>query len=86
MWPNTVCKYVDNKQNSKQKIVPRGIHVGTSQQWTIASSHAEGTPQKRYRQSSPEQMNFNSDERPGGSYSPTILYVQAMGREWSVCS
>jgi hypothetical protein len=26
-------------------------------------------------------MNSDSDERPGGSYSPTVLCVQAMGQE-----
>jgi hypothetical protein len=45
------------------------------------SSHVEDTPRKRDRRSSPEQMNSNSGEPPGGSYSPTVLCVQAMGWE-----
>jgi hypothetical protein len=46
----------------------------------VASSRAGGTPQKRDRRSSPEQANSESDERPGGSYSPKVLCTQAMGR------
>jgi hypothetical protein len=49
---------------------------------TVASSRVEGTPQKRYHRSSPEQMNSDSDECPGGSYSPMVLCAQAMGRAW----
>jgi hypothetical protein len=45
------------------------------------SSRAEGTPQKHDRRSSPEQANSDSGERLGGSYSPMVLCVQAMGRE-----
>jgi hypothetical protein len=46
-----------------------------------ASSRVGGTPQKRDRRSSPEQVNSESDERLGGSYSPKVLCAQAMGRE-----
>jgi hypothetical protein len=48
----------------------------------VASSRVGGTPQKRDRRSSPEQANSESDERPGGSYSPKVLCAQAMGREY----
>jgi hypothetical protein len=50
---------------------------------TIASSRVEDTPQKCDSLSSLEQMNSDSDERPGGSYSPTVLCAQAMGWEGS---
>jgi hypothetical protein len=39
-------------------------------------------PKKRDHLSSPEQANYESDERLGGSYSPKVLCAQAMGREY----
>jgi hypothetical protein len=45
------------------------------------SRRVEDTPQKLDRRSSPEQMNSTLTNHFGGSYSPTDLCVQAMGRK-----